>query len=98
VDYLSQVDGLGLAPIIIPKKTTDSNGEIHYVRAFEAADYYAFEARRAMQSLKAGGATRASVTRLLQRVPTSYGHADVGHLRSLCIGMKVPLRQRSAAQ
>ena len=88
-------DGFGQPPEFPRKRWQERpGGTTYYLRPFEAADFAAYEIRKAVPLIGTGKGVRRSLGQLLRRVPHENGTFTVDLLRDICAMSSVPLRRR----
>ena len=85
--------GFGQPPEFPRKRWQERpDGTTYYLRPFEAADFAAYEIRKAVPLIGKGKDVRGSLRQLLHRVPHENGTLGKDELRHICAVSAVPRR------
>jgi hypothetical protein len=79
-------------PIFLHKRWKNANGEITYVRQFEACDLWAYEDGKAFPLINMNIKARLSFKHLSEQIPCSRGGFNAAGLRDICRVLDIPKR------
>ena len=79
-------------PIFLHKRWPQPNGEVSYVRQFEACDLWAYEDGKAFPLIDMNIKARLSFKHLSEQIPCTRGGFNAAGLRDICEVLKIPKR------
>jgi hypothetical protein len=82
----------GHDPLVLPKRWTDADGAVHYRRAFEACDWWAYEDALAVSMIGTGKTARQSVLHLSKQISCDRNGYRREGLVAICAALHVPRR------